>query len=244
MTIIFMLHFRILSGIKGMKGLFILVTLVIGSTCFAQTNIDEINFNQIEHKSIVKFINEQHELDVNKISDIRPSCSSSDDLSTFEKQEKKYLIKENFAKVWSNYLNASPTESWEGKLVSFGVLISKPENEILYPGDEFREIDTGQVVFLNLRLLRGIYQLAMAFEVINIDPDNGIIEFSYIEGNKSKGIQRLKFVATPEGYTRIIHSSFYKSHSRLRDKVLYPFFHMKATNEFHRNLRRRVKHMG
>lgn len=219
-------------------------TLVIGYSCFAQASIDEINFEQIHHRKIVQFINEQHEHDVNKLSDIKPSCHSNDDFSTFEKQEKNYLIKERFPKVWANYVMASPTESWESKFVSFGVLFSKKNNKILYPGDDFQAIDTGQIVFLNLRLLRGIYQLAMAFEVINVDKENGIIEFSYIEGNKSMGIQRLKFIPTPEGYTKIIHSSFYKSHSHIRDKVFYPFFHKKVTNEFHRNLKRRLRHMA
>jgi hypothetical protein len=227
-----------------MKLVALIFFLTIEFFCSAQTSMNEINFNQIGYKKIVAFITDQQEHNVSKITDIKPSCHSNDDLSSFEKQEKDYLIKENFSDVWANYLKASPTESWEGKHVSFGVLLSKQNNQILYRGDDFKSIDTGQVVFLNLRLLRGIYQLAMAFEVINIDPIKGIIEFSYIEGNKSEGIQRLKFIPTPEGYTRIIHTSFYKSHSRLRDKIFYPYFHLRATNEFHRNLKRRLKHLG
>lgn len=219
-----------------------LLFIVICFNTSAQFSIDDIDFSQVQYKKVKDYILNQKRNNVNTINQIHPSCTSKTDLSSYEKQEKTYLIKENFSKVWSSYINTSPAESWESKHISFGLLISKPTNSVIYPGGKFHAIDTGQVIFLNLSLLRGFYQLPMAFEIINVNHDDGIVEFSYIKGNKAQGIQRLHFIPTPEGYTRIIHSSFYKSKSKVRDKILYPFFHIKTTNEFHRNLKRILKH--
>lgn len=219
----------------------IIAVLFYTNICLSQTCFENINPELIHHKKIVEYLIEQKANTAKNIADIKASCHSDDDFIGFRKHEKRYLIKENISKVWANYTHASPTESWEGKTVSFGIMISKPNKTILYPGDDFQSIDTGQVVYLNLSLLRGIYELALAFEIIKVDEKNGLIEFSYVEGNKSMGIQRIRFISTPKGNTRIIHSSFYKSNSRIRDKIFYPFFHQRATNEFHRNLKRKLK---
>lgn len=215
--------------------------LFYSGICMAQTCFENIDPELIQHKKIVEYLIEQKAHTAQNISDIKASCHSDDNFIGFRKHEKRYLIKDNISKVWVNYTHASPTESWDGKTVSFGILISKSNQKILYPGDAFQSIDTGQVVYLNLSLLSGFYELALAFEIIKIDEKNGLIEFSYVEGNKSRGIQRMKFVPTRKGNTRIIHSSYYKSNSRIRDKVFYPFFHQQATNEFHRNLKRKLK---
>lgn len=223
-----------------MKNLTLLFALSLCFGVFGQQSLQDINYDLIYYSSIQKYIHENIDPYADKITDIHPSCQSDTDFSGFQKQVKRYTIKREFSEVWDHYLNTNPAKSWEGRLVSFGVLLSKPTNSIIYKGGKFRSIEPGQIIFLNLNLLRGIYQLAMAFEIIKVDKPSKVIEFSYIEGNTSKGIQRLEFEETEEGHTQIVHTSFYKSHSKLRDKVLYPFYHKKATNEFHRNLRRIV----
>ena len=224
-----------------MKYFGLYIAIMICCQAFSQTSVNEIDFDLIQYRQIKKYINQQKEDRVKSIQDFVPSCSSKSDLSTYEHQEKEYVIKESLPVVWMNYTNANPARSWDGNLFSFGLLISKKTNTIYYPGDEIQGIDTGQIIFLDLELLGGFYHLAMAFEIIKEDPENGIIEFSYLEGNKTLGIQRLKFNPTEEGYTKIIHSSYFKSPSKLRDKILYPFFHKRLINEFHRNFRRRLK---
>ena len=82
----------------------------------------------------------------------------------------------------------------------------------------------------------GIYNLAVALEITKIDEQNKTIVFSYVNGGKSKGEQILHFITTADGYTEIIHETLFRSDSKFRDKVLYPFFHNKAINEFHRNM--------
>lgn len=219
-------------------GLFI--AIVIYCRVFSQTSVDNIDYDLIQYRQVIKYINQQKVDHVETIYDFVPSCSANSDLSNYEHQEKEYVIKESLPVVWMNYTKANPAISWDGKLVSFGLLISKNTDKIYYPGDEIPGIDTGQIIFLDLELLGGFYHLAMAFEITKEDPENGIVEFSYLEGNKTIGIQRLKFNQTEKGYTKIVHSSYFKSPSKLRDKILYPYFHKRLINEFHRNFRRRL----
>lgn len=217
------------------------VAVILCCRLFSQASVDNIDFDLIQHRQVKNYINQQKEDRVENLSDFVPSCFSTSDFSGYQKQEKEYIIKASLPIVWKSYTQANPAKSWDGKLVSFGLLISKKTNNIFYPGDEIPGIDTGQIIFLDIELLGGNYHLAMAFEIIKEDPENGIVEFSYLEGNKTRGIQRLKFEATEEGYTKIVHSSYYKSPSKLRDKILYPYFHKRLINEFHRNFRRALR---
>lgn len=228
-------------GTSNMKFLGLLIAMIIFCQAFSQTSVNEIDYDLIQYRQIKKYINQQKEDGVEAIHDFVPSCTAESDFANYEHQEKEYVIKACLPVVWLNYTKANPSQSWDGKLVSFGLLISKKTNNIYYSGDEIPGIDTGQIIFLNLELLGGFFNLAVAFEIIKEDPENGIVEFSYLEGNKTLGIQRLKFTPTEEGYTKIVHSSYFKSPSKLRDKILYPYFHKRLINEFHRNFRRRLQ---
>ena len=219
---------------------FLLLFFIPFAQLHAQCNIEEINLELIPHKTVREYIKSQSQRNISSFDEITPSWSSASDSNEFNTQKKSYVIKENIAKVWNKYLTTSPAESWNGKKVKFGFMYSKKQNAPLYTSKEFNEIDTGQVIFLNLKLL-GFYNLAMAFEIIAVDVEEKIIEFSYIEGNVSQGKQRLQFVDTPDGHTEIIHSSYFKSESKMRDKILYPFFHTRTTNEFHRIMKKLIK---
>jgi hypothetical protein len=105
---------------------------------------------------------------------------------------------------------------------------------------DFTRIDTGQVFYINLRILGGLYNLAVGLEIINIDPVNKSITYSYVKGGKSRGEQTIHFIPTIKGYTEIIHQTAFKSDSYLRDRYLYPYFHKIAINEFHRNMKKCV----
>jgi hypothetical protein len=131
-----------------------------------------------------------------------------------------------------------PIKVMECRRVSFGVLLQKFPNNIYYNHDSIDGIETGQVYFLNLKILKGICNIPVAFEIITVDTTEKIIEFSYIEGNKSSGVQQIKFCDFGNDSTQIIHTSYFKSDSDFRDKRLYPFFHKKIVNDFHRNMRK------
>lgn len=227
-----------------MRILALLIFLSLNFGLFGQIQLNDVNFDRIPFKKVRKFIHEQINNQVLTIYDLSPTVDRKVIPTEYCSQEIRYTVKEDLATVWDSYMQASPTELWNGKRVSFGLLFSKPAEEVVYRGGDCSQIDTGQVVFLNFRLLRGVYNLALAFEFINVDDDNKIIEFSYIKGNTSEGKQCLRFRSKAGGITEIIHTSYFRSHSKLRDKILYPYFHKRATNEFHRNMRRIIKNQA
>jgi len=150
-------------------------------------------------------------------------------------------LKELPDKVWKTYQNTSPAESWNGSMISFGLLLSKSQNTVMYNNDKYYAgIDTGQVFYVNLRIMKGLYNLAVGLEIINIDHAQRSITFSYLKGGKSQGEQTIIFKPTKKGYTEIVHMTAFKSGSFIRDRYLYPYFHKIAINEFHRNMKRQM----
>lgn len=215
-----------------------LVFLLNVFLCNSQMTFSEIDFNKVPQKKVQEFLIEQQNNHIHSLIEIQPSIKQNSELKGYRNHAKEYFLKDSLIKVWQHYIVTNPGDSWNGKIVSFGMLFSKKDEQIVYRNEYVSHIDTGQVVFLNLKLLKGIANLATVFEFITIDKKERIIEFSYINGNITKGKQRLQFIETNKGYTRILHTSFYKSSSLFRDRFLYPFFHDKISNEFHRNMKK------
>lgn len=202
-----------------------------------QANFNEINFNKIEQKKIREYIHLQEQKGYSLL-EIRPSLYKESTIDGFRTETREYFLKGNLQDVWKHYTCTNPGKLWNGKKVTFGMLFSKKEKRIVYKNDYISSLDTGQVVYLNLKFMSGLANLAIVFEFITVDNEKRIIEFSYIDGHITEGKQQLQFIETPRGYTQIIHTSFYKSKSILRDHFLYPYFHTRVTNEFHRNMKK------
>ena len=224
--------------------LVVVVTLFMSSVN-CQRSIDEIDFARIPQKKIRQYLSDQIKNDRNLLSDFHPSCSNKPDFPELNRMENSYLIMESADIVWDTYNSANLTDAWNGKMISFGLLCSKWSEYIVYRNStDFCGIDTGQVFFINLRIFRGIFNLPVGLQVIEIDNQNMTIAFSYLEGGKSVGTQTIKLTGTSEGYTEITHTSAFKSDSPFRDKRLYPYYHTKVLNEFHRNIARDISSDG
>jgi hypothetical protein len=221
-----------------MKYILFLFAFSISFSVLAQSSLDEIDLHRIHQKKIRNFIDNQMSHNVHLLSDVKPTFYKGQDTNVYKEVVKKYLIKANINKVFDIYCSTSPSVSWNGHMISFGLMLNKKSNKVLYSDEAFSGVDTGQVVYVNLRMLGGIYNLAVAFEIVDINPASKQIIFSYVEGGKSQGEQLLQFVDTNDGQTLLIHKTFFKSNSKFRDKFLYPPFHIKAINEFHKNMLR------
>ena len=118
----------------------------------------------------------------------RSTYHKGQDLKGYHMLESVYYLKELPEKVWKTYQNTSPAESWNGSMISFGLLLSKSKNTVMYNNDKYYSgIDTGQVFYVNLRIMKGLYNLAVGLEIINIDSTHKSITFSYLKGGKSQG---------------------------------------------------------
>jgi len=201
-----------------------------------------IILNDIPQRNVRKYIKSRSIDQMEDFSAIRPSWKKETAESDFYVIEREYYMKFKLSDVWNFYRDASSFEMWNGRYIKFGLLIYKPANSVIYSGNSsFPAIDTGQVYFLDVKLLKGFLNVPLAFEITRIDPVLRIIELSYIEHNTSRGKQTLQFFERGDGQTRIVHLSYFRSESSVRDAYLYPYFHEKFIMQFHRNMRKLFK---
>ena len=208
--------------------------------CFGQLSLNQVDYAKIEQKKIRDYIESQKEANIIAVSDIEPSVTPESNISGLRSIENEYLIKDSIENVWDCYTQLNPAKTWNGKKATFGFLFSQKEKRIIYVNDTINGIQTGQVIYLNLKLLKGIKNIATAFELTKIDNKNRIIEISYLKGNSSIGKQRIQFFETPKGKTYILHTSYYKCRNIVKNYVLYSFFHTRLINEYHRNMRKYI----
>lgn len=199
---------------------------------------EPIHLEEITHRKIRKYIVELEIDQMNEFSSIKASWKKDTDESDFNVEREIFYLDYELSDVWDCYRHADPVRILDGQSVRMGLLISKCSNTVIYNNNSiFPGLDTGQVYFLNLRLMKGLFNVPVAFEIINIDNVRQRVEISYIEHNKSIGKQTIEFFDNGDGHTRILHSSFFKSGSLFRDNFLYPVFHKKFVKEFHRNMK-------
>ena len=220
---------------------FVLAILSISTVGYSQLSIANLDMSKIPQRKIRAYLNMQSEHDIYLLSDFKASSYPGIHLPDYISMENTYLVKEDPDSLWHLYMNTSVSKSWSGKRFSFGLLYSKWSDKVRYNDEYFSSlVDTGQVFFVNLRLLGGTVNFALGLEVVDIDIINKAITFNYLESGKSQGQQIIQFFGTPEGYTKIVHFSNFKSDNPFRDKYLYPYFHTRVINEFHRNMSRRI----
>ncbi len=170
-------------------------------------------------------------------SKLNSLCYSESDPNYHEHFE-KYLYDQPFARVWDAYVNIDPEKAWAGKMIRFNQLYSRETGEEVFPGQKFLGgMGVGQVIILNLHVFNGVVKLTMGHEVMEVDKTKKLIRICYLENSKSQGSQFIQFKSLPNGKTEVSHKTFYRSGSWFRDKLIYPYFHTKAINEFHGNVK-------
>jgi len=217
----------------------IILLLVFGYS--AQTAISQgpvrINIEEIPQRKIRNYIVSRSIDKMDDYSLIHASWKKGIDESNFNIIEKTFFLNYDLSDSWEFYRHANALKMWNGKSVRFGLLLSKCKNTVInIINSSFHEIDTGDVYFLNLKLIKGLFNVEVAFVITEIDPVQQVMEFSYIDDNKSLGKQSIQFFDNGSGKTRIVHRSYFKSNSNIRDKLFYPYFHRKFIKEFHRNM--------
>lgn len=203
---------------------------------------ESINMEEIPQRKVRKYIVSRNIDKMSDFSSIKASCKREGIDSDFHMHQKEFNLEYDLLNVWDGYSNIDPRDTWGNQSLQFGLMISKCTNTVVYVRNaSHAAVDTGQVYFLNLKLLIGLFNIAVAFEVINVDQKLQVVEFSYIDNNKAKGKQIIEFYDNGNGSTRIVHRSYFKSESSFRDNLLYPLFHKKFIREFHKNMGEIIK---
>jgi len=222
------------------KSLIIFLCTLFWQSAEGQLLISDVKLESVYQSSVRDYLSNQNTR-TNRFVDIEPSLAPDEDSEGYFYQVRSYLLEDSVHQIWDHYLHTKPKEAWNSQRFRFYLLYSKTSDNLYYSDDKGEDLALGQILFLNLNLLFGWVNVAMAFEITHIDPVARVIEFSYIKGNYSEGKQRLELYESANGHTRIEHSSYYKSSSLIRDLLLYPHFHARIIDNFHRNLKRELR---
>jgi hypothetical protein len=200
-----------------------------------------IDLAKIRQKKVKQFIADNDLKTTSCFNRLRPAGYDPLHNATYQEHQKKFLIRQSIEKVWSAYKTISPSEAWNGEMVSFGLQYCSRNNKLQYLQDEYLGMEAGQIVILNLRLLWGALNIAVAHQIAEVNDKERLIKLSYIVGGASEGSQWITMKATKEGHTEVTHHTRYKSKSNFRDKTLYPGLHTKAITEFHKSVKRKAE---
>lgn len=174
------------------------------------------------------------------IEELIPRCYIKDD-SSYNRHILVYTVEKPLKLVWEKYISLSPELVWTGKMIKFKELYDRKKNIKIKAGDIYKApMGKGQLILLDLKILNGLVNVTVGHEVMEIDDNQRVIQTSYLNNSKSQGSQYIRFRDLLNGKTEVSHETFYKSDSRFRDKYIYPYFHTKALNEFHGNVKRHI----
>jgi hypothetical protein len=207
----------------------------------AQSCGDSLDLKRISQKAVRNLIRKDRVKSATDFQQLGTSCYRAEDSLHYRSNLKTYVVNARIGKVWNEYVSITPKQAWSGRMVNFGFLFSKPDNQFVYAENADEPIRVGNIVYVNLRLLRGLKNLGVGFEITQLDEDNRTICFCYLRDGVSNGSQEIQFTEMENGDTRISHLTHYKSRSAFRDKELYPIFHEKFVGEFHENILRQFE---
>lgn len=166
---------------------------------------------------------------------LRPTCYRPNN-GDYHTHVKTFRVNGHIQDVWKAYTGVPTSGIWNGDMVSFGFMYNRTLNQFSYRGDTDNGMQAGQVVFLNIRLLWGFFNIAVAHEVMEVNEIEKTIKICYLENATSEGSQEILFSETTDDETLITHKTLYRSKSEFRDTKMYPRVHEKAISEFHSNI--------
>ncbi len=211
----------------------------------AQVGLSEIKFRKKCTKKICNYVDSFKKRGISLFNQLEPSMYDTSSLSSFSTHVGYFFFDAPVEKVWKVASVSNPAEIWIGKILSLSFVYDKNCDKILFPSELCENsLSIEQIYFITLKYLKGMFVLPTALKVTKIDSDEKTIEFTYLRGGKSEGKQSLQFLAESDNKTQIIHTTYYHSGSRLRDRRLYPHFHQKAISELHENMNRKVTNMN
>ena len=144
----------------------------------AQVDISTVDLKKIEQKKVRSFLKQQSQ-QIKTFSDLEVSATVDDNFSGFKIYEKSYLVKENIDFVWDIYRFSCQTDVWDLNKISFALLYNSDTESLIYSNQECIGLQSGQIFYLNLKIMHGFYNLPVAFEIVDVDPKKSVIKLSY-----------------------------------------------------------------
>lgn len=204
-------------------------------------NSGQIDFSKIKQAQVRALLQRNNLFSLSDLSKLRSLCYDPSDGERYYTHIKSFVVHASITHVWNTYKTISPQETRSGSMVSFGLMYSRRQNQVMYPGESYTGIEAGQIIFLNLNLIGSFIQLAVGHEITAVNENDKTIKICYLQNGASTGTQLIQLKKSKEDQTEVVHETWYRSGSVFRDKVLYPGFHEKGLTEFHENVKRKAE---
>lgn len=216
--------------IKPLKHILIIL-FIMGCTAILSAQHADVNLERISQKNLKKSLVKTKLFLADNLEKLAPTCPEINDSSHYHHIYTTY-IDAPIDSVWKAYNTISPSDIWQGKFTSFGFAYARSSGKLFYQDETFSHLEEGQIQFLSLRYLFGIFKLNIAHELIGINAETKCLQFCYMQYGKSKGTQIIT-LEDENGRTKVRHDTYYKSDSKFRDKRIYPYFHEKTVEALH-----------
>lgn len=202
---------------------------------------ENLDFSRIPQKAVKNYLRKHQAAGAKSFQDLRTTCYQEKEADKYMQHVKSYLVRQNIEVVWKAYRQMNPLKDWNGRLLSLGMLYNRNSDQVFYCDQSRTELETRQIVFVNLKLLGSLFQRGTAHEVMKIDDQRKIMYFCYLAAGEmmAKGSQQIELTVTPDNYTLVTHRTFYASSSKIL-KLIYPFFHERMIDDFHRNVQAKI----
>lgn len=200
-----------------------------------------IDWSRIRQKSVHRLFKKNKLHALPNLAGLQSFCYDPGHTIKYHKHVKRFRIEAPIEKVWETYKTISPQDTWNGRMVSFGVMYSRRQNQLSYHDDRYLGLEAGQLIFLSLNLLANRAHLAVGHEVVAVYDDLMHIKICYVQNGASVGTQLIQLTKAGDRETEVVHETWYTSGSWFRDKILYPIFHERAITEFHTNVKRKAE---
>ncbi|MBK7873310.1 MAG: hypothetical protein IPJ74_22885 [Saprospiraceae bacterium] len=220
----------------------LLIINLISIYSFAQTDCI-VDFDKISQKQIKKLFQDEGLCQHQDFIKLRSLCYDELDSALYRKHFRTFLVEADLESVWNMYKTISPKDTWRGKMVTFGCQYSRYDHQLTYLDNDFNGLKPGQMLFMNLRLLGGLVNIAVSHEIMEVNETEHYIKICYLEKGAAQGTQWIRFYKDSNKITRIEHETRYRSDSKFRDKHLYPNLHGKAIAEFHQHIKEKIDRM-
>ena len=172
-----------------------------------------------------------------KLKNFKSSVNDNTKLEGFSFHEKYYTVYHPINLVWDAYENTKPNECWSGPLTVYknSTLNSSFHN---FKEENHPSFNEGCIYLVRLKLIPFV-KITVIFKLTKLNYSEKLIEMTYGMDNTSHGKQTIQFIADGDK-TLIKHTTYFKSKSKFRDKYLYPKFHVKYIDEFHKNIQKKL----
>lgn len=212
-----------------------LVFIELTATC--QIALSDISYETAQSQKVIHYVQSFENANCRFFSDLTPSVNDGFPEEEYSFCEDSYTVSAPLETTWKTCIKTNPAKLWKGKRVSLSFIYNRLKDILTNcKNEEAYQMETGQIYFLNLRVLLGMYHLPTALKVTDINEESKRIVFTYLKGGKSEGRQEIELINNNDNTTQIVHKSYFKSRSKTRDKRIYPYFHHKIVHELHKNI--------